>query len=152
MNRDDIADIHQLMSLYGHYMDMGQSKQYRSIGRHIEFEDVFVDSIAFTYMDTALRGRAQFEKMTPPRVAPTQESETGPIVAHCVTNVFVYQDGDTTRVHAKFFVPLRPAGVIGTGDYHNVVVKTSRGWRISEVDARVRSFPNDEIARPSLAE
>jgi hypothetical protein len=151
MNTEDIIAIHQLMSLYGHYMDQTSSKRYRAIGRPLKFSDVFVDDIEFRYADLALKGRNEFERMAPTRTdANLPDEPQGETLAHCVTNVYVYEEGGKTRVHAKWFVPYRPRGGIGTGDYHKVVIRTAEGWRIASVDARVRSFPGEQLAKPKL--
>jgi hypothetical protein len=142
MNTEDIVSIQQLMSLYGHYMDQNKSKRYRAIGRRLNFNDLFVDEIEFRFGDMVLRGKAEFERMSMDREdADLPDEDMGPIVAHYVTNVYVYEADGQTRVHAKWFAPHNPHGGVGTGDYHTVVVKTAEGWRIALVDARGRSFP-----------
>jgi hypothetical protein len=149
MNTEDIVAIQQLMTLYGHYMDQNRSKRYRSIGRRLRFSDLFVDEIEFRFGDMVLRGRKEFETMAKEREdADLPDDDTAPIVAHYVTNVYVYEADGQTRVHAKWFVPQHPHGGVGTGDYHKVVVKTPDGWRIASVDARVRSFPSERPATP----
>jgi len=151
MNTEDIVAIHQLMSLYGHYMDQTSSKRYRAIGRPLEFGDVFIEDIEFRYADIVLKGRMEFERMAPTRAyADLPDDTQGETLAHYVTNIYVYEEGGQARVHAKWFVPYRPHGGVGTGDYHNVVVKTAAGWRIASIDARVRSFPGEQLAKPKL--
>jgi len=136
MDIDDTVAIHQLMSLYGHFMDQAQSAGYRAIGRSIDFAEVFTEDVRFRFDDQAITGRAAMEAML----------DYGPdgdelAVAHCVTNVYVYEADGRTRVHAKWFVPDRATGGVATGDYHNIVERTAAGWRITDIDARVRSYP-----------
>jgi hypothetical protein len=124
MDPQDIVAIHQLMSLYGHYMDQAQSDLYLAIGRKIEFEEVFTADIEFRFGAQSLSGKSGIEAM----LNRGPDGEEG-AVAHGVTNVFVYQADGETRVHAKWFVPDRTTGA------------TPAGWRLASVDARVRSFP-----------
>jgi hypothetical protein len=136
MNIEDEVAIHQLMSLYGHFMDQAQSAAYLAIGRPVDFSEVFLDNVHFRFGDQELNGRAGIEAMLDYGGDGEEVA-----VAHCVTNVYVYEADGQTRVHAKWFVPDRATGGLATGDYHNVVERTSAGWRIASVDARVRSFP-----------
>lgn len=53
-------------------------------------------------------------------------------LAHHVTNVRVTEDGDgTVRVHSKI-IGVGNKGRVGSATYHDVVVKTPAGWRMSE--------------------
>src|SRR6202042_3624968 len=49
--------------------------------------------------------------------------------AHLATNVFVYREGDRTRVHSKWLTIDRATGGVRSGDYHDDVVEGPEGWR-----------------------
>lgn len=136
MNADDIVAINQIMSLYGHYMDQ-RSDSGRTVGRAVDFGEVFTEDLVFTFAGQTLKGRDAIENMT--RNMPEEETLAR---SHHVTNVYVYEDRGETLVHAKWLMPDPPSGGMAAGDYHIKAVRMSSGWRIRAVDARVRHFPS----------
>jgi hypothetical protein len=141
-NSDDVIAIHQLMALYGHFLDQAQGPNYLAIGRAIGVDEVFTEDVVFEFAGARLDGREAIVQME------RDAAETVP--GHHVTNVYVYEADGEVRVHAKWFLADIGTGVVRTGDYHNVVVRTPEGWRIRHVDARVRFFPGAEPAIPGL--
>ena len=119
MDSHDLVAIHQLVSSYGHAVDGSDS---------VTLAEVFSEDAVF---DTGPTGsgvhvgigaiRELFNRQSPPHPA-----------AHHVTNIFVYEEDGDVRVHSKFLTIDRASGALRSGDYLDLVVLTSAGWRIKE--------------------
>jgi hypothetical protein len=51
--------------------------------------------------------------------------------AHHSTNLDVYEESGATRARSKYAVPAEAGRMLG-GDYLDVLVRTTNGWRIKE--------------------
>ena len=62
--------------------------------------------------------------------------------AHLLANVLVApRDHDRVSARSKYLTVQR-TGLTGTGEYHDEIVRTSRGWRVNERVVVVKSAPN----------
>jgi hypothetical protein len=122
----DVADrleIEGVLALYGHLVD-GQAWE--------RFEEVFSEDAVFDATVLQL-----------PRLAPRSGIQEGFAsmshpVAHLTTNLVIDPGAtdDRASVRSKFLCPLR-GGKVLTGEYHDTVVRTPAGWRISERNVTV---------------
>lgn len=60
-------------------------------------------------------------------------------LAHHVSNVFIFQDGEQTRSLCKFFMP-DAKGRLHTGEYADLFVRTEAGWRIKHRVVKERKY------------
>lgn len=127
----DIIEIHQLLGRYGHLID------HR---RWEEFADLFVAEATIDY-----RGGSGdvFRSGSDEIVTWFRELDGSHPPAHHVTNVVVEQrSDDTAEVFSKFIAPFTreahtPKRMYG-GDYRDLVVRTTTGWRFSHKECRPR--------------
>lgn len=115
----DIVAIQQLLAWYGHVVDSGDLAL---------LETIFTADGVFDC--TAAGGRpyrgiddikSLFALGKPPHPP-----------SHHTTNVYVYQDGPTVRVLAKYFVLNGQTGTGISGEYRDVVVRQDGAWRFQE--------------------
>lgn len=117
LTAQDVTEIHQLMSLYGHAADADDQGS---------LADVFTQDAVFDArpVEAGLHEglaaiRAWFALGKPPHPP-----------SHNTTNVYVYEDGGQVRVRSKWLTIAAATGRPRSGDYDDVVVKTGAGWRI----------------------
>jgi len=126
LDSTDIVLIHQLLGRYGHTIDHG---------RWDEFAALFLPDATIDYRggtgDVQREGRNAI-------VDWFRELDATHPPAHHVTNIVVDESADPdgrVDVHSKFLAPFtRPQHVpkrLYGGDYHDVVVKTSDGWKFA---------------------
>lgn len=123
----DIILIHQLLGRYGHLLD---ARDWPAFG------DLFVDDATIDYRSG--NGTANVRAGREAIVAWFREVDVNHPAAHHVTNIVVDDAADASGavpVHSKFIAPFtRPDHVpvrLYGGDYHDVVVRTDRGWRFA---------------------
>lgn len=123
MDSNDIIEIHQLLSLYGHVGDMPPSPEKSELQKQVYTSDAVLDmsELGFGRVE-GLDAIREWGK-----VAEAQERRAG---AHLMTNVYVYEENGQTRVRSKFAIPV--GEFWSGGDYEDVVVKGPEGWRIRE--------------------
>jgi 3-phenylpropionate/cinnamic acid dioxygenase small subunit len=121
----DIVLIHQLLGKYGHTID---ARDWDA------FVDLFLPDAVLDYTQArapkVCHGTEEIMESFLPANHPP---------AHHVTNIVVDETADPSGrvdVHSKFLVPFTrdshvPKRMYG-GDYRDVVVKTSAGWRFAE--------------------
>lgn len=120
MNHADIVDIQQLMALYTHLLD---NREFGRLG------EVFADDAQADYSSGGVTRR-----FTGLHDIVAFLSSANASSAHHISNVFVYEQDGTVCVRTKFFVPYTrphhdPHRWYG-GDYEDVLIRTSDGWRI----------------------
>lgn len=118
MDHRDIIEIHQLVALYGHAADASD----QSLLPLVFTEDAVVDTRPCGPGDL-VEGRAAIAAWFALGKPPHPPS-------HHTTNTFAFEEGGEVRVRSKWFVINRNDGTGVTGDYDDVVVRTSEGWRI----------------------
>lgn len=127
----DLIEIHMLLALYGHTIDER---------RWSELDQVFTDDIVYDATDFGLGVMRGIPAIVEAWIAPFEHP-----LAHHTTNIVVTEDSDgTVRSRAKHIGPHSGHTVYVT--YHDVLRKTSEGWRIAERTARRRS--PETIPRP----
>jgi 3-phenylpropionate/cinnamic acid dioxygenase small subunit len=122
---DETADrqaIYELLANYGHVLDDVAHHRYPEIFT----EDVFDMS---AYNQANLNSRAE--------IAAAFQGRN--MYGHLTTNI-VIEDlaSDSAQVHSKFIAFANDGG-IHTGDYFDVVVRTTAGWRLKVRKAVPRS-------------
>lgn len=120
MDPADIVDIQQLMALYTHLLD---NREFGRLG------EVFADDAEADYSSGGVTRR-----LTGLDDIVTFLSSANASSAHHISNVFVYEQDGATCARTKFFVPYTrsqhdPHRWYG-GDYEDVLIHTSDGWRI----------------------
>ncbi len=69
-----------------------------------------------------------------------------PMTQHFVTNIEVDLDGDTARVRAMFYNPMRLPGMTELtycgGNYHHEVIRTADGWKSRRLTEESLWFSN----------
>ena len=121
MHAVDIIQIHQLLGLYGHYLDDAQWDR---------FGELFTPDATIDY--TAVGASDVFRGLD--EIVGFFRTANHPS-AHHVTNIVVIDGGDDVHVHSKFLVPYtrqthQPKRWYG-GDYDDIVVDTPAGWRFA---------------------
>jgi hypothetical protein len=116
LDTHDIVAIQQLMAHYGHLVD---AREFRRLGE-IFAEDGSFDVAAYQAGRHAGLSAviAFFERATHPP-------------AHHSTNLYIYEAAGETRASSKYAVPSEAGRMLG-GDYKDVLVRTTNGWRIKE--------------------
>lgn len=119
MDALDIIEIHQLLGLYGHIVDVAQWER---------FDELFEADAELDY--TAVRAPSVLVGRDAIRDYFALANHPS---AHHVVNIVVEEIAGEVQVHSKFFAPYTrathdPARWYG-GDYHDVVVRTPAGWR-----------------------
>ena len=124
----DVADrlaIHELLGLYGHLIDQR---------RWDELDQVFTADLVYDATDFGQRGTRSLADL---QAAWTGDLSIHPL-AHHATNIVVTEDADgTVRVLSKG-IGVGNRGRVGSVTYHDVVVRTSEGWRLAERRAELR--------------
>jgi 3-phenylpropionate/cinnamic acid dioxygenase small subunit len=122
MHATDIIEIHQLLGLYGHVLDAHDWDR---------LDELFTRDAVLDY--TGVRAPRIFHGLDEIRDFFRDANHPS---AHHVTNIVVLEVDDEVRVHSKFFVPYTRASHTPRrwygGDYHDVVVATSGGWRFRQ--------------------
>lgn len=137
LTTSDILAVHQLLALYGHLLDDDD---------YDRLTEVFTDDAVLTF-----RGRDRAPIHTAAEITKFFSDAKGSS-AHHTSNVVVTEDDAAIRVRSKFFVPYtRPDHDVHRwygGVYHDTVVQTAQGWRISsrEIDGRWQLTPSDGTA------
>jgi hypothetical protein len=116
LDTHDIVAIQQLMAHYGHLVD---GKQWLRLG------EIFSDDGTF---DVTAYQAGRHEGL--PAVVAFFERASHP-PAHHSTNLYVYEESGATRAWSKYAVPSEGGRMLG-GDYKDVLVRTTNGWRIKE--------------------
>jgi 3-phenylpropionate/cinnamic acid dioxygenase small subunit len=119
MHATDIIEIHQLLGLYGHLVDAQEWDR---------FDELFTHDAVLDY--TGVRAPQIFHGID--EIRDYFRAANHPS-AHHVTNIVVLAVDGEVHVHSKFLAPYtRPSHTPPRwygGDYRDVVVLTSRGWR-----------------------
>lgn len=115
----DIVAIQQLLAYYAHAVDSGD---LALLDRIFTEDGVFDCSAAG---GRAFRGIADIKSLFALGKPPHPPS-------HHTTNVYVYREGSTVRVLAKYFVLNGQTGTGISGEYRDVVVRQGDGWRFRE--------------------
>lgn len=125
---EDRVAINELISMHGHLIDAGELDR---------LDEVFTADVAYDVSDYGfgvLRGLASN------RDAALALGDRNP-VGHHVTNVVLRPEGpDLVRARAKG-IGVMADGACGSVTYDDTVVRTGRGWRISERIVRARRAP-----------
>ena len=124
----DVADrlaIHELLGLYGHLIDQR---------RWSDLDQVFTADAVF---DATSFGQTVTHSLDELLEAWTSDLSVHPL-AHHVTNIVVTEDDDgTVRVLSKA-IGVGRKGRVGSATYHDVLVRTTAGWRLSQRVAVLR--------------
>ena len=113
----DLLAIHELLARYGHVVDDGDWER---------LSEVFSDDGVFD-LEALGRGRARGMEELRSCFAALDHP-----LAHHTTNVTIEPDGTRrARVRCKYLV-VTDDGRTRSGEYHDVVVLTSLGWRLEE--------------------
>lgn len=125
MDVRDIVEIQQLLALYGHVVDEpGQPRL------HLVFTGDAVmdgDAVGMDVMEGRDAIAAFFALGAPPHPP-----------SHNGGNVYVHEKAGETRATSKWLaIDLRDNSIV-SGDYDDVLVRTSEGWRIRRRSFRIR--------------
>jgi SnoaL-like protein len=124
----DMADrlaIHELLGLYGHLIDQR---------RWDELDLVFTPDVVYDATDFDQEVTNSLDEL---RTHWTNDLRIHPL-AHHATNIVVTEDDDgTVRVLSKG-IGVGYRGRVGSVTYHDVVVLTAAGWRLSYRRAELR--------------
>ena len=135
MDTHDIVEIQQLMALYGHAVDAPDQAM---------FPLVFTEDAVYDARNTGwglLEGRkaiADWFALGKPPHPPS----------HQTTNIHVYEADGETRVRSKWMIVDRRNGSMVCGDYDDVVVRTTEGWRIKRRSFKIRYPENYQAQTP----
>lgn len=130
-HRSDLEAIQHLIVLYGHVIDDAEWDR---------LNEIFAPDASFQIegTDIAVSGLDRIDEF--------MRSITHPL-AHFSTNVMVDLDegADVATARVKLFAP-RANGTSAIGTYHDVIVRTRRGWRFQQrivkvADLHWRSAP-----------
>jgi hypothetical protein len=128
----DIVEIQQLMALYGHAVDAAD----QSMLPLVFTEDAVFDATAGGYdlMESRDAIAAWFALGKPPHPP-----------SHHMTNAYVYEANGETRVKSKWLIINARNGTVLSGDYDDLVVRTTEGWRIKRRNFMFR-YPVSQAA------
>ncbi|WP_329537429.1 nuclear transport factor 2 family protein (plasmid) [Streptomyces sp. NBC_01450] len=114
---DDIIEIEQVLSLWGHVLD---DRAWKRLGECLT-ENAIYDASVFGF--EPVQGIDVIEAML-------RNGEHA--VAHHVTNILVIPDGtEVTHVKSKGLGILRD-GTVSSATYHDDMVRTASGWRVAK--------------------
>ena len=121
---NDIIEIHQLLSLYGHVADATVGGGSRERFREVFTPDAVFDStdapVGRVYEGVDAIGQ-MFLRTDPPHTP-----------VHLQTNFYAWEEDGVVRAISKWFGINRVTGRLQCGDYADVLVQTPDGWRIRE--------------------
>ncbi len=124
MNLEDRIAIGDLLSLYGHVLDLGQ---WDRIGELFTRDAVFD---AGTSTLPPMRGIDEILERLPPLEDPY------PNQSHHATNVVIEEKSAARAIVRSKFLVLRLDGILSVGEYLDEVVRAEDGWRIRRRTAR----------------
>jgi len=117
---EDRLDIMQVLSLYGHVIDL---REWDRLG------EVFVDDLLFDA--SAMQGNDPIHGLANLKERWSRPDAKHPL-AHCAMNFVIWEDPDgTVRAQCKG-IGVRKAGNVRTYTYRDIMRKTPNGWRIAE--------------------
>lgn len=124
----DVADrleIHELLGLYGHLID----------GRRWgELDQVFTEDAVFDATDF---GQGITRSLAELRADWESPEATHPL-AHHATNIVVRKTGEGVAEVLSKGIGVGRGGRVGSVTYHDVVVRTEAGWRLTRRRAELR--------------
>jgi hypothetical protein len=121
----DVLEIHELLSRYGHIID---EREWHRV------EELFTEHSRY---DMREFGLGEVTGAAAIRAQWSRPDAAHPL-AHHATNILVSQDPDgTVRVLSKG-LGVGVNGRVGSVVYHDVVARTSGGWRFVSRSARLR--------------
>jgi 3-phenylpropionate/cinnamic acid dioxygenase small subunit len=111
--------IHELLALHGHLVDAGEFER---------LDELFAADVVYDLKDFGLGVLRGVDAI---RTASLQLGDRNP-VAHHVTNVIIGEAdaGGSVPVRSKGLA-VNADGSCGSVVYHDLVVRTERGWRIT---------------------
>ena len=140
----EIGDRLEIMELLARYARGVDTKDWAL------WRDVFTED---AHVDYRSAGGVEGDRET---VAQWLEASLAPfpMTQHYITNVEIELDGDTARVRAMFYNPMRFPGAEDLsycgGWYHHRMVRTPRGWRSQDLREENNWFVSPP-ARPRSA-
>jgi hypothetical protein len=123
----EIVSINQLIALYGYAADSAKFHAVDSAEQAL-LASVFSEDAVF---DASAVGNPVFTGLTQIRELFARPMPHHP-PSHQSTNVYVYESDGQVRVKSKWHVTDWAGTTVWSGEYHDVVVRTSDGWRICE--------------------
>lgn len=136
METSEIVEIHQLLSLYGHAVDRVDP----DLIAQVFTEDAVFDATPVGL--TTYEGRStivEWFRLGKPPHPPF----------HASTNFYVFEEDGAVRAWSKWITNNADTGKVRGGDYADVIVNTSAGWRIQERIASPRflepTFAEDQM-------
>ena len=131
---EDIVEINQLMSLYGHVADAAKFTPVDSPAQ-ARLAEIFTEDAE--YDSTAAGGPLAQGLDAIRRMFSTPKPSHPP--AHQCTNVYVYEEEGEVRVASKWIISDWDRGLVAVGEYFDVVRRQDHGWRISRRAAVIRA-------------
>ncbi len=125
LSAGDRIEIHELAARYGNAID---DRDWDAL-RQVFTDDAVLVINGFGSLDREDHGADAIV---------TSMSHSRHPVAHHVTNVEVMCSGDTVMMQSKIIGSGR-RGRVGSADYHDVLRRTERGWRIAHRTVRLRA-------------
>jgi hypothetical protein len=144
---EDIVEINQLMSLYGHLADAAKFTPVDSPAQQ-RLAEVFTDDAEY---DATLAGGPMSRGLAEIRGMFSTPKPSHP-PAHQCTNVYVYEEDGVVRVASKWIISDWDHGVVAVGKYQDVVVRQDGGWRIKQKVALLDSGRPAENTTQSAAD
>ena len=117
--RMDPADRLELHELPGRYGDCIDGRDWEGLAR------IFTDDAVFDLTDL---GVPLLEGL--PAIQRFMDVDAAHPLSHLMTNVYVDETPDGVKLHSRI-VAMREDRRFDSGKYHDVVVKTDAGWRIT---------------------
>ncbi|ONH60848.1 hypothetical protein CcI49_09685 [Frankia sp. CcI49] len=119
----DKIEIHEVLARYARGVDTKDWDLWRTVFT----EDAFIDYRAASSSDTSFGSRDEMEAWL------TNGIGMIPMTQHYITNIEIELAGDTAKVLAMFFNPMRLPGTTGLsycgGFYNHEMVRTDEGWK-----------------------
>ncbi|OAA26839.1 SnoaL-like domain-containing protein [Frankia sp. EI5c] len=126
MDLQALADKIEIQEVLARYSRGVDTKDW-DLWRTVFTPDAFIDYRAASSSDTSFGTRDEMGVWLQNSVG------TLPMTQHYITNVEIDLDGDTARVLAMFFNPMRLPGTAGLsycgGFYNHEMVRTDEGWK-----------------------
>jgi ketosteroid isomerase-like protein len=129
----DVADrqaITEVIALHGHLVDAGELER---------LDEVLTEDVVYDVRGVSDVGGGVLRGLAANRAAALELGDRNP-VGHLVTNTVVTEEGGSVVARSKAIAILGD-GRAGTATYHDTMLRTPAGWRISHRVIEARRVP-----------
>jgi ketosteroid isomerase-like protein len=130
----DVTDrqaITELIALHGHLVDAGELER---------LGEVLTEDVVYDWSDVSDVGGGVTRGLKGNRRVALELGDRNP-VGHLVTNTVITEAADGSVLARSKAIAIMGDGRAGTATYHDTVIRTPRGWRVSHRVIEARRVP-----------